>query len=178
MPLLLELIGASHGSSLATLLFPALLAFCSRELKSKVVIEVSAGPSPGRLPAPVRGAHPITACFALTQRLVSKDSHQSVNAAGQKAEIRSLPFLGPAVPWVRQQPPSDGQLSVFSSEELRTVTALNQNLNTFCVCLPVSCFLVTKMMTLQRGLLETQKIMYCNSIFLPPSPEVIQSLKC
>lgn len=143
-----------------------------------MVIELSAGPSPGRLPAPVRGAHSITTHFALTKRLVSKDSCKSVNAAGWKAEIHSLVLPGPAVPWVQQQPPGDGQLSVFSSEELRTVTALNQNLNAFCVCLPVSCFLVTKMMTLQRGLLESQKIMYCNSIFLPLPPKVIQSLKC
>lgn len=87
-------------------------------------------------------------------------------------------LLRPAVPWAWQWLLSEGQCSIFSSGELRAETALNHYLNTFCGCLPVSCFLVTKMMILHWGLLESQKIKDCNSIFLPLPQKVIQPLKC
>lgn len=176
MPLLLELIregftGAPHNPPV----FPTLSSLLG-ELKSKVVIAGGVAVSPGRLPAlreelipPQPNCTPSKAHFTILMEISERRT---------ESWDTSLVLLSPAVPWAWQWPLSEGQCSVFSFGELRAVTALNHNLNTFCACLPVSCFLVTKVMILHWGLLESQQIKDCNSIFLPLPQKVIQPLKC
>lgn len=157
-----------------TLLFPTLSSLLG-ELQSKVVIAGGVVASPGRLPALWEELTPsqphCTQSKAHFTILISERSRT-------ESWDTSLVLLSHAVPWAWQWPLSEGQCSVFSFGELRAVTALNHNLNTFCACLPVSCFLVTKARILHWGLLESQKIKDCNSIFLPLPQKVIQPLKC
>lgn len=176
MPLLLELSRGAHRSTPTTLLFP-ILSSLLEELKSKVVIAGECLPAQeGYLPCEKRSPHPSP--FELNQRLISQSSPKSVNEVGPKAGIHLLCCSGLKSLGHDSGLRGRGQCSVFSSGEVRAVTALNHNLNTFCTSLPVSCFLVTKMMILHWGLLESQKIKDCNSIFLPLPQKVIQPLKC